>query len=223
MNRPLHGAAHQLTMALRALRGRLGSRRRVRGRGNVIAAGGAVLRGVSIEIDGDANRIEILPNARLRDVTITMEGDGHRLHIGSHVWVGAGAFRFYDRNGTILIGERTTIYDAGFGVTEGGTISVGEDCLFSIEVDVRNGDSHSVVDAQTRARLNPAADVVIGDHVWVSQRVLILKGSRIGRGSVVAAGALVAGELPAGSISAGVPARPVRTGIDWIRERVPLS
>lgn len=109
MNRPLHGAAHHAR--------------------NVIDAGEAVLRNVSIDVEGDDNRIEILPNATLRDVEIKVVGDGHRLRLGCHVWVGSGAFRFYDHWGSILMGERTTIYEAAFGVTEGGTISVGEDCL----------------------------------------------------------------------------------------------
>jgi len=208
-------------MTLRSLWGRFGNRRRVRGQRNVIDAGEAVLRNVSIDVEGDDNRIEILPNATLRDVEIKVVGDGHRLRLGCHVWVGSGAFRFYDHRGSILIGERTTIYEAAFGVTEGGTISVGEDCLFSVEVNVRNGDSHSIIDTSTKARLNAAADVVIADHVWVGQRVLILKGSRIGKGSVVGAGSLVAGELPEESVSTGVPARPVLTGVTWLRERVP--
>lgn len=209
-------------MGLRWLSGRLGTRRRIRGRDNVIDVGGAVLDNVSLDIAGDGNRIEILPNATLRDVEIAVNGDGHRLRIASHVWIGSGAFRFYDHKGTILVGEKTTIYDAAFGVTEGGTISVGEDCLISVEVDVRNGDSHSIVETTTQQRINPPADVVIGDHVWVGQRVLILKGSRIGRGSVVGAGSLVAGELPEETISTGVPARPIRTGVTWRRERLDL-
>lgn len=52
-------------------------------------------------------------------------------------------------------------------------------------------------------------DVVIEDHVWIASRVIILPGVRIGRGSVIAAGALVTKDIPPMSIAAGVPAKVV--------------
>jgi hypothetical protein len=54
MNRALHGAAHHARMTLRSLWGRFGNRRRVRGQRNVIDAGEAVLRNVSMDVEGDA-------------------------------------------------------------------------------------------------------------------------------------------------------------------------
>jgi acetyltransferase-like isoleucine patch superfamily enzyme len=39
---------------------------------------------------------------------------------------------------------------------------------------------------------------------------LILKGTRIGRGSVIGAGSVVAGEIPPGVVAAGNPARVLR-------------
>lgn len=181
---------------------------------------GAVLRNVRIRIRGQANRILIAPQARLSNLDIRMQGEGHELVIGSHVRIHAGLMAFYDDRGSISIGERTTIYGTSFGVTEGGRISVGEDCLFSTDVDLRNGDSHSIVNAATGERLNPAADVTIGDHVWIGTRVMALKGSRVGGHCVVAAASIVSGELPAGSVAAGSPARAIASGVTWRRERV---
>jgi maltose O-acetyltransferase len=50
-------------------------------------------------------------------------------------------------------------------------------------------------------------DVIIEEHVWVASRVTILPGVRIGRGSVIASGAVVTKDVPPLSIVGGVPAK----------------
>jgi acetyltransferase-like isoleucine patch superfamily enzyme len=52
----------------------------------------------------------------------------------------------------------------------------------------------------------PFAPVVLEDEVWIGSRALILGGTRLGRGCVVAAGSVVQGEFPDGAILAGKPA-----------------
>lgn len=51
------------------------------------------------------------------------------------------------------------------------------------------------------------ADVIIEEDVWTGTNVVILKGVTIGRGSVVAAGAVVNKSCPPYSILGGVPAK----------------
>ena len=53
------------------------------------------------------------------------------------------------------------------------------------------------------------APVVLEDDVWVGSRVIILGGTRLGAGCVVAAGSVVQGVFPAGSVLAGKPAEAV--------------
>jgi acetyltransferase-like isoleucine patch superfamily enzyme len=55
-----------------------------------------------------------------------------------------------------------------------------------------------------------AEGVVVEDECWIGAMVAILDGVRIGRRSVVAAGAVVTEDVPAHSLAAGVPARVIR-------------
>lgn len=52
-----------------------------------------------------------------------------------------------------------------------------------------------------------ARTVRIEDDVWIGHRALIMHGITIGRGAVVAAGALVTKDVPAYAIVGGVPAK----------------
>jgi acetyltransferase-like isoleucine patch superfamily enzyme len=54
--------------------------------------------------------------------------------------------------------------------------------------------------------------VVLGDDVWIGARATLLKGTRIGSGAIVGAGAVVDFEVPPGAVVAGNPARIVRRG-----------
>ncbi|WP_080459210.1 acyltransferase [Roseovarius sp. A-2] len=106
---------------------------------------------------------------------------------------------------------------------EAGTIRVGRDCMLSGNIHIDVSDMHSIIDISTGKRINPPADVEIGDHVWIARSVQILKGSRIGENCMVGAAALVKGDFPEGSLLAGVPARVLRSGITWDRRRLPLD
>lgn len=53
--------------------------------------------------------------------------------------------------------------------------------------------------------------VIIGDDVWIGDRVTILPGVQIGRGSIIAAGAVVTHDVPEYSIVGGVPAKIIKS------------
>ena len=50
-------------------------------------------------------------------------------------------------------------------------------------------------------------DVLIGDNVWIGNRVIILGGSNIGEGAIIQAGSVVIGDVPEYAIAGGHPAR----------------
>ncbi len=53
--------------------------------------------------------------------------------------------------------------------------------------------------------------VTIEDDVWIGSRVIILPGIKIGKGSIIGAGAVVTKDVPEYSIVGGVPAKLIRS------------
>ncbi len=60
-------------------------------------------------------------------------------------------------------------------------------------------------------------EVHIGKSVWLPWRVFVMPGARIGDGSVIGANSLVAGEIPAGSLAMGTPAKVTKAAPQWPR------
>ena len=63
-----------------------------------------------------------------------------------------------------------------------------------------------------------SAPVAIEDDVWIGGQVTILPGVTIGRGSVIAAGAVVTANVPPVVVAGGVPARVLRPITDADRD-----
>jgi len=91
------------------------------------------------------------------------------------------------------------------------SIHIGAGAAIANDVSIRDTDSHTLTGA-TRPMTEP---VVIGQHVWIGARVVVLKGVHIGDGAVIAAGSVVTRDVPAGCLAAGVPARVVKHGVRW--------
>ena len=57
-------------------------------------------------------------------------------------------------------------------------------------------------------------DTVIGNDVWIGERVTFLPGARVGDGAIIGAGAVVAGKIPAYAVAVGNPCRVVKKRFD---------
>ncbi|HEX3863047.1 MAG TPA: acyltransferase [Stellaceae bacterium] len=186
------------------------------GRNNTVAIPEEVLANGTgrIIITGDNNRIEIAAPFYRLGIHIEMTGHAeiqiernfNAAHLFMHATAGSVARIGQDvgMNGAV----RLLLHEAA-------SIRIGDDCLFGGDVDVTISDMHSIIDIETKVRLNLAKDVRIGNHVWIGQRCLVLKGVDIGSGSVVGAGSVVTRSIPENCVAAGNPAKVIRRGASW--------
>jgi acetyltransferase-like isoleucine patch superfamily enzyme len=147
-----------------------------------------------------------------------------QLGAGSSVTVGqscglSNTFIFAKSNGHVTIGSHSTFTTrARFIMHEPSRIDIGTDCMIASDVQFMTSDVHTVYDRETGKRLNRPKDIVVGDHVWIALQTFVLKGARIGSGSVIGLRSVVTGEIPENSLAVGSPARVLREGVGWDRK-----
>ena len=99
-----------------------------------------------------------------------------------------------------------------------------------VENDGRNTGVPMLSKLDVNARIEPGAiireKVEIGDSieddVLIGANAVVLEGVRVGRGAVVAAGAVVVEDVPAGAVVAGVPARVIKQATDVAEGKIAL-
>lgn len=95
-------------------------------------------------------------------------------------------------------------------------VEIGKDCMFAIPTDIRTTDFHRVYEANTNNLLNGPEDIIIGDHVWVTNDCIIGKGSVIPDGCIVAIKSFVNKKFEEPNcILGGLPAKIVKRNIRW--------
>ena len=156
------------------------------------------------------------------------------VHLGSHVLIDDGVLLYQDSDGgPVVLGDRVRLQSEVYVQTgQGGSVTIGADsrlqrgcqveayaapirigsrvglaprcALYSFDHSFEPGVPYSVQPLQTKG------GITIEDDVWLGHGAIVLSGVRIGKGAVVAAGAVVTRDVPAGAVVAGVPARVVK-------------
>ena len=105
------------------------------------------------------------------------------------------------------IGIRANIY----GIGGGGELIIGKNVMMAPDVSIltlkHHHDETSV--PIINQKISPSK-VVIEDDSWIGIRSVILPGVKVGKGSIVAAGAVVTKDIPKYSIVGGVPAKIIK-------------
>ncbi len=102
------------------------------------------------------------------------------------------------------IGIRAQLYGP---VTIGKHVMMGPDCI----IYTQNHEFSKINLPMDQQGFQKEQEVIIEDDVWIGGRVIILPGVKIGKGSVIGAGAVVTKNVDPYSIMAGNPARKVKT------------
>ena len=192
------------------------------GRGNqFLCDQGVILRGIDIYIRGSNNRITIKQNSTLRNCTVKVYGNNNRIEINDNCLITNGIFWIEDDFNSILIGNHVTVNgETEFATMEGTCIRIGDDCMFSSDISLRTGDSHSVLDLYGK-RINLSADITLQKHIWIGARSTILKGAYIESNSIIGTGAIVTKRFSNSNVAiAGNPAEIIKCNVNWDRKRI---
>jgi lipopolysaccharide O-acetyltransferase len=138
---------------------------------------------------------------------------GENFTTGSYCRIEAGSKSQKGSYNALTIGNNVQLNDrchiaALFSITIEDNVLIASGVYIS---DHDHGDT-SLASLKTipKARELKYAPVIIEQCVWIGQNATILKGVRVGRNSIVAAGAIVTKDVPAYSVVAGVPARVIK-------------
>lgn len=117
-------------------------------------------------------------------------GNGSEIEIGDYSGIGANCVLPND----IKIGKY---------------VMMGPD-LYCLSFSHRISETEKPMCFQGKEDKEPGSSIVINDDVWIGAKVIITKRRHIGKGSVLAAGAVVTKDVPDYAIVGGNPARVIR-------------
>jgi acetyltransferase-like isoleucine patch superfamily enzyme len=167
------------------------------------------------------NTMIIKDFSRLKSCSIYIHGNNNHVVIDKRVYLNQAELHIEDDNNEISIGEQTSIYGAThLAAIEGTSICIGSHCMFSSDIHFRTGDSHSIIELDGK-RLNLSESIFIGNHVWVDNKVICLKGVHIADNCIVGACSLLTIIFTEENIIlAGNPAKIVKQKVNWLAERI---
>lgn len=151
------------------------------------------------------------------------------IKLGDNCNVSIGSSKYSIKKLVILADEEESVCEIGKDFScnsceialrpeSGLKVKIGDDCMFARGIFIRTSDAHTIEDQKDSRIINYGKDIEIGDHVWLGNNVTVLKGAQVADNSVIGLGAVVSKSCgEANSIYAGVPAKLVKTGINWDR------
>ncbi|MCB0494113.1 MAG: acyltransferase [Cyclobacteriaceae bacterium] len=108
-------------------------------------------------------------------------------------------------NGKLVVGKESSLNGVHIDARE--LVEIGERVRIAPYTIIMDSDFHDLKDHNKEG---PSSPIYIEDDVWIATRATILKGVRIGKGSVIATGAIVTKDVPPYCVAAGTPARVVK-------------
>lgn len=115
-----------------------------KGFGNVLNIPDDARGNVLITIEGDNNVITIVNLRRVDNLKITVDGDGGMIQMDPFR---IGNLSIGIKHGAkVVIGKGTSIEGAYILSDHGRVVSIGDDCMFSYNVQIRTTDSHGIYD-----------------------------------------------------------------------------
>ena len=191
-----------------------------RGTDNSISNTGVRLHS-RIQISGTGNKVILEKGSLLKNSLIKIQGNRNLIIIHKDAFVSGAELWIEDNEGRIEIGDGTFVgHHSHLACTEdGSSLMIGSDCMISSYVQIRTGDSHSLLD-ESGVRINQAQSVYIGKHCWIGEGARILKGVTLDGDDVVSTGAIVTHSFGERLLIGGIPSKVLKENINWDQSRV---
>jgi acetyltransferase-like isoleucine patch superfamily enzyme len=131
------------------------------------------------------------------------------VRLGRWSWIGHGT-KIRAHEGEVEIGAKSVLGQE-CTINAYQRVSIGRECVVADRAMLIDFD-HGVVEVERPIRLQGIykRDVRLGHNCWVGYGACLLRGVTVGDNSVVGTNAVVTRDLPANSVSGGVPARVLR-------------
>lgn len=177
--------------------------------------------GILIKINGNNNKVILHNGLVAKDVTITLLNDDCLIEIFPSPWFFNVNIVCVNGNGQkVTIGKNTSF--APFNrvqitVDDSNQVIIGDDCMFSNNIDIWATDGHAILDFNTKEVINKQKHPLqIGNHCWIGESCKITKNAIIPDNCIVGIASVVTKALDTGnSIIAGNPAKIIKTGVNW--------
>lgn len=127
--------------------------------------------------------VGIYNGAKLRSI-FKLEG---LIEFNGKANIGYGSKLDIGKTGTLKLGRNISISAATSIICHKG-ITIGDDCVLSWDILFMDTDLHDIKNKSGNI-INSPKEIVIGNNVWIGCRCLILKGTHVGEGNVIAANA----------------------------------
>jgi len=173
---------------------------------------------------GDKYKIsnfEVIIKSDSGNINIFVGDDDSIIYFGEHT---SGNFHLIMwRRSKVIIGKNTTSNGTRI-FCDNSEFRCGEDCMFSDNILIQCGDQHGIVNIQSGEIVNNVfKSVVLGDHVWLGRKSIVIGNAEIGNGTIIGAGAVVIKKIPEKVIAAGQPAIIINENYTWCRSPVCLD
>lgn len=196
------------------------NRIRVKGKSKIKITSSLVKR-TQVTVLGDGNEVIINSLTKMENSRIFIKGNNNKIIIDERNGFNGCCLWIEDDGNLIQIDEHNRFFEnSQLAAIEGTKIFVGKDGLFAPGVQIRTGDSHSIMDMSGK-RTNQSQDISIGNHVWISSEAVVLKGSTIPDDVVIGIRSMVNKKLDESNcVYAGTPVKKVKQGVLWNSQRI---
>lgn len=181
---------------------------------NFIEVKNSTISHIGIGCKGENNRVQFFGGANLCYSHVRITGSNNTVIFDGCSGIITVIVR--GDNQIVKIG-RNTIIESAYLVSMGydNSITIGEDCMFSANIEIWNTDSHLITDLNDNPYNHKETPVNVGNHVWLGKNATVLKGVTIGDNSIVGFNSVVTHDVPSNSVAAGNPARIVKENVTW--------